>query len=52
VIGEVFALNVVLAGLAIVTVRAGSSAITLMALLAGALAIGYVLMRFSRPQAS
>ena len=52
VIGEVFALNVVLAGLAIVTVRAGSLAITLVALLAGALAIGYVLMRFSRPQAS
>ncbi|WP_409188031.1 MraY family glycosyltransferase [Bradyrhizobium sp. RDM4] len=52
VIGAVFALNVVLAGLAIATVRAGSLAITLVALLAGAFAIGYVLMRFSRPQAS
>ena len=52
VIGEVFALNLVLAGLAIVTVRAGSMAITLLALLAGAFAIGFVLRRFSRPQAS
>ena len=51
-IGEVFALNLVLAGLAIVTVRAGSMAITLIALLAGAIAIGIVLRRFSRPQAS
>ena len=52
VIREVFALNLVLALLAIVTVRAGSMAITLLSLLAGAIAIGFVLRRFSRPQAS
>ncbi|MET4390463.1 UDP-N-acetylmuramyl pentapeptide phosphotransferase/UDP-N-acetylglucosamine-1-phosphate transferase [Bradyrhizobium sp. F1.4.3] len=52
VIGEVLALNLVLAGLAIVTVRAGSMTITLLALLAGAIAISFVLRRFSRPQAS
>ena len=52
VIGEVFALNLLLAGLAIVTVRAGSLPITLIALLAGAIAISFVLRHFSRPQAS
>jgi UDP-N-acetylmuramyl pentapeptide phosphotransferase/UDP-N-acetylglucosamine-1-phosphate transferase len=52
VVGEVFSLNLVLAGLAIVTVRAGSVTITLIALLAGAVAIGIVLRRFYRPQAS
>ncbi|MGY8633362.1 glycosyltransferase family 4 protein [Bradyrhizobium sp. 14AA] len=52
VIGEVFALNLVLALLAIVTVRAGSTAVTSLALLAGAIAIALVLRRFSRPQAS
>jgi UDP-N-acetylmuramyl pentapeptide phosphotransferase/UDP-N-acetylglucosamine-1-phosphate transferase len=52
VIGEVFALNLVLALLAIVTVRAGAMSVTLLALLAGAIAIGFVLRRFSRPQAS
>ena len=52
VIGEVFALNLVLAVLAIVTVHAGSTAITLLALVAGAIAIAFVLRRFSRPQAS
>lgn len=52
IIGEVFALNLVLAGLAIVTVRAGSLTITLIALLAGAIAINVVLRRFSRPQVS
>ena len=46
------ALNLVLALLAIVTVRAGSMAITILSLLAGAIAIGFVLRRFSRPQAS
>ncbi|KJC50849.1 glycosyltransferase family 4 protein [Bradyrhizobium sp. LTSP857] len=52
VIGEVFALNLVLALLAIVTVRAGSLPITLIALLGGAIAISFVLRHFSRPQAS
>lgn len=52
VIGEVFALNLVLAGLAIATARAGSLTITLTALLAGAIATGIVLRRFSRRQAS
>ena len=52
VIGEVFALNLVLAALAILTIRAGSVAVTLLALLAGAIAVAVVLWRFSRPQAS
>nr|WP_249145528.1 glycosyltransferase family 4 protein [Bradyrhizobium diazoefficiens] len=50
VIAEVLVLNLVLAGLAIATVRAGSLAITAVALLLGAIAIGVVLRRFSRPQ--
>jgi UDP-N-acetylmuramyl pentapeptide phosphotransferase/UDP-N-acetylglucosamine-1-phosphate transferase len=50
VIAEVFALNLVLAGLAIVTVRAGSLTITAIALLLGAIAIGFVLRRFARAQ--
>nr|WP_228748321.1 glycosyltransferase family 4 protein [Bradyrhizobium sp. BR 10289] len=50
VIGEVFALNLMLAGLAILTVRAGSTAITIVSLLAGAAAIGILLRRFSRLQ--
>ncbi|WP_314955259.1 glycosyltransferase family 4 protein [Bradyrhizobium cosmicum] len=52
VTGEVLALNIVLAVLAIVTVRAGSMAATLLALIAGAIAIGLVLRRFSRRQGS
>lgn len=52
VIGEVFLLNVVLAGLAILTIRAAAPAITMFALVAGAITVGFVLRRFSRPQAS
>lgn len=52
VTGEAFALNLVLALLAIVTVHAGAMAITLVCLLAGAIAIAVVLRRFSRPQVS
>lgn len=52
VIGEVFALNLVLALLAILTVRAGSMAVTSVALLAGAIGIGFVLRRFSRSHVS
>ncbi|MDN4983757.1 glycosyltransferase family 4 protein [Bradyrhizobium arachidis] len=52
VIGEVFALNLLLAALAILTVRAGSATVTPLALLAGAIAVAVVLRRFSRPQAS
>lgn len=52
VVGEVFALNLALAVLAIATVRAGSMAVTLPALVAGAVAIAFVLRRFSRPQFS
>ncbi|MBR1174144.1 glycosyl transferase [Bradyrhizobium sp. KB893862 SZCCT0404] len=51
VVGEVFALNLVLAMLAIVAVRAGSAAITAVSLLAGAIAVAFLLRRFSRPQA-
>ncbi|PIT02152.1 glycosyl transferase [Bradyrhizobium nitroreducens] len=50
--GEVFTLNLVLALLAFVTVRAGSTAITILSLLAGAVAVALVLRRFSRAQAS
>jgi UDP-N-acetylmuramyl pentapeptide phosphotransferase/UDP-N-acetylglucosamine-1-phosphate transferase len=52
VIGEVFALNLVLAVLAIVTVRAGSMTITIVSLGAGAVAVALVLRRFSRAQVS
>lgn len=52
VIGEVLALNLVLALLAIVTVRAGSMTITIVSVFAGAVAVTFVLRRFSRPQAS
>ena len=52
VIGEAFVLNLLLAALAILTVHAGSTTVTLLALLAGAIAVAVVLRRFSRPQAS
>ncbi|WP_440641552.1 MraY family glycosyltransferase [Bradyrhizobium sp. PUT101] len=52
VVGEAFALNLVLALLAIATVRAGSMAITIVAMFAGAGAVTLVLRRFSRAQAS
>ncbi|MET4349696.1 UDP-N-acetylmuramyl pentapeptide phosphotransferase/UDP-N-acetylglucosamine-1-phosphate transferase [Bradyrhizobium sp. RT9b] len=52
VIGDVFALNLLLAVLAIITVRASSTSVTWLALVAGAIAIGFVLRRFSRAQAS
>ena len=52
VIGEVFALNLVLALLAIVTVRAGSMTITIVSLVVGAVAVALVLRRFSRAQVS
>ncbi|WP_192859660.1 MraY family glycosyltransferase [Bradyrhizobium sp. DOA9] len=52
VIAEVFALNLVLALLAVVSVRAGSMPVTIVALFAGAIAVAFVLRRFSRPQAS
>lgn len=52
VIGEVFALNLVLAALSIVTVRTSSTSIASLALVAGAIAVAFVLRRFSRPQAS
>ncbi|MBR0995285.1 glycosyltransferase family 4 protein [Bradyrhizobium japonicum] len=52
VITEVFALNLVLALLAVVSVRAGSMSATIVSLFAGAVAVAIVLRRFSRPQAS
>lgn len=52
VTGEVFALNLVLALLAIVAVRAGSLTITIVSLFAGAVAVAFVLQRFSRTQTS
>lgn len=50
VIAETFALNLVLALLAIVTVRAGSTAITIICLIAGVAAVAFVLRRFSGAQ--
>ncbi|AWM04811.1 glycosyl transferase [Bradyrhizobium amphicarpaeae] len=52
VIAEVFALNLVLALLAIASVRAGSVPVTIVSLIAGAVSVAFVLRRFSRPQAS
>ena len=52
VTGEVFTLNLVLALLAVASVRAGSTAITILSVLAGAVAVAIVLRRFSRAQAS
>lgn len=52
VTGEVFALNLVLALLAVVTVRAGSLTVTIVSLFAGAVAVAFVLQRFSRTQTS
>ncbi|MCG2630414.1 glycosyltransferase family 4 protein [Bradyrhizobium sp. WYCCWR 13023] len=52
VVGEVFVLNLVLAALALLTVRSGSVTVTLIALLAAAIAIAVVLLRFSRSQTS
>ncbi|MET4279191.1 MULTISPECIES: glycosyltransferase family 4 protein [unclassified Bradyrhizobium] len=51
VVSEAFALNLVLALLAIVTVRAASMAVTALALVAGMIATGVVLRRFSRRSA-
>lgn len=50
VIAETFALNLALALLAIVTVRAGSTAITMICLIAGAAAVAFVLRRFAGAQ--
>lgn len=47
VIGEVFMLNVTLGMLALGAISAGSAAVNSLALLAGAIAIGFVLWRFS-----
>jgi len=47
VISEVFALNLVLALLAVATVRFSSTIVTTLALLSGAIAVGAVLRRFS-----
>lgn len=52
VIGEVFVLNLVLAALSIVTTRTGSTSIASLALVAGAIAVAFVLRRFSRLQPS
>ncbi|WP_349645032.1 MraY family glycosyltransferase [Bradyrhizobium manausense] len=52
VIGDVFGLNLMLAALAILTVRAGSMTVTLITLLTSAIAVVVVMRRFSRLQAS
>jgi UDP-N-acetylmuramyl pentapeptide phosphotransferase/UDP-N-acetylglucosamine-1-phosphate transferase len=50
VVGEVFALNVVLAALAIASTRLRSPVITILLVAAGALAVVLVLYHFSRPK--
>ncbi|MGV7214096.1 MraY family glycosyltransferase [Bradyrhizobium sp. UFLA05-112] len=51
VVSEVFALNLLLALLAILTIKAASTTVTTLALLAGAVAVGFVLRRFSQVRA-
>jgi UDP-N-acetylmuramyl pentapeptide phosphotransferase/UDP-N-acetylglucosamine-1-phosphate transferase len=50
VVGEVFALNVVLAALAIGSIAARSTPIAIVMLIAGSLATALVMVRFSRPR--
>lgn len=50
VVGEVFALNIVLAALAIATTRLQSPALSTVLIAAGALAVVLTLYRFSRPR--
>ncbi|MGY8668653.1 glycosyltransferase family 4 protein [Bradyrhizobium sp. UFLA05-109] len=52
VVGEVFALNLLLALLAILTIRIPSTTVTTLALLAGAVAVSFVLRRFSQVRAA
>ena len=52
VVGEVFALNIVLAALALTTVLLDSPLANVLALLAGALAVVVVLRRFSTPRSA
>jgi len=51
VVGEVFALNVGLAVLAIASIRADSAAVDVVALPAGLIAVALLLRRFSRRRA-
>jgi UDP-N-acetylmuramyl pentapeptide phosphotransferase/UDP-N-acetylglucosamine-1-phosphate transferase len=52
VVGEVFALNIVLAVLAAVSVRSNSALIDLLTLLAGAIAVTILLYRFSQTRST
>jgi len=52
VVSDVFSLNMMLAALAIVSVRAGSALVDGLAALAGAAAVGFLLYRFSRKRMS
>lgn len=52
VIGEVFALNVVLAAMAIGSIAAQSTPVAIVLLIAGSLATALVMFRFSRPRAA
>jgi UDP-N-acetylmuramyl pentapeptide phosphotransferase/UDP-N-acetylglucosamine-1-phosphate transferase len=52
VVGEVFALNVGLAALAIGSIAAQSTTIAIVLLIAGCLATALVMFRFSRPRAA
>jgi hypothetical protein len=50
VVAEVFALNILLAALAIATTLIQSSVIVLLLVAAGAIAVALTLYRFSRPR--
>jgi UDP-N-acetylmuramyl pentapeptide phosphotransferase/UDP-N-acetylglucosamine-1-phosphate transferase len=50
VVSEVFVLNIVLAGLAIASIRTSSLAIDAVLVLIGAAAVGFSMYRFSRPR--
>jgi UDP-N-acetylmuramyl pentapeptide phosphotransferase/UDP-N-acetylglucosamine-1-phosphate transferase len=48
VVGEVFALNIALAALAMTAIAAGSMLVSMLSLLAGAIAVALLMVRFSR----
>ena len=51
VVGQVFAVNIVLVGLALACVRFNTRAVEIAALIAGAAVVGWLLLRFSRKHA-
>jgi hypothetical protein len=50
VVSEVFALNLLLAGLAVASVMLDTTAIDILLMIAGAVAVAFVLRRFAHPR--